>query len=210
VALLLAEEPHDGHALSRTELDELSGLCEVAAIAIRNAQRAGGQADALIRGFARATAPAVPAAEGLSRRSMGVPLESWRGEAREIVTRAAAVTWLPPRQRELLSLALGAGLPEANLDFLAGLERAATDDPTGRMSDLLEIERLALAPPDDTGIVPEVRRAALLLFVARRFALARIEGMEPADALLDASVQAGAALDPATAQALNGALREPV
>jgi DNA-binding response OmpR family regulator len=211
VALLLAEEPHDGHALDRTEVQQLMGLCEIAAIAIRNAQRASQQADALIRGMARAAVrgPAQPA-DGLSSRARGAADDAWRDEAREIVTRAAIATGLPPRWRELLALAVLPGLPEANLDLLADLERAAHEDPTGRMGDLLDIERLALGPAEDTEVRPELRRAALLLFVARRYARARIEGLEPAEALLDASVQAGAALDPATALALNGALREPV
>jgi hypothetical protein len=136
--------------------------------------------------------------------------EPWRNEAREIVTRTANATWLAPRQRELLALSLAIGPTEANLDALAELERHASQDPTGRLADLLEIERLAIRPAEAPDRPLAVRRTALLLFVARRYAAARMSGAEPAEALTVAGIDAGDALDPATAQALSGALSEYV
>jgi hypothetical protein len=124
--------------------------------------------------------------------------------------RAATATWLPPRQRELLTLLLGLGLPQANLDVLAEIERHTALDPTGRLADMLEIERLAIRPGETAGERPAVARAALLLFVARRYAMARVTGVERGEALTTAGLEAGDALDPATAQALNGALSEVV
>lgn len=99
-------------------------------------------------------------------------------------------------------------MPEADLETLAAIERHAARDPSGRLADLLEIERLAIRPEEGDEALPETQRAALLLFVARRYAAARAGGAEPGEALTAAGLEAGEALDPATAQALNGALRE--
>jgi two-component system phosphate regulon response regulator PhoB len=182
IGLLLAEAPHDGRALDRAESEEVMVLCELAAIAAGHARCVAGQAEDLARALAH--------------------------EAREIVRRAATAAHLAPRRRELLALALELGLPEQDLDALAAIERHAPGDPTGRLAELLELERLALGPLDAPDERPGARRAALLLFVARRYVRARDEGAEPGEALTAAGVEAGEALDPVTALALNGALRE--
>jgi len=209
--LLLAEEPHDGRLLTRTETEELMQLCAITAISLRGARRTLLHTEATVRGMVRA-----------ARAAAGIPLgglypggrepggETWQGEAREIVMRAARASWMPPRQRELLALALECGLPESDADVLAALETLAASDPTARITDLLDIERFAANLDESEEAAPESRRAALLLFVARRYVVARARGSEPAEALTDASLQAGATLDPTTAQALNGSLSEPV
>jgi hypothetical protein len=210
VGLLLAEEPHDGHALEPAAAEEIAVLCDLAALAATNALRSAAQSEALVRALGRAASPGGATQSSLYDRPRGAAREAWREEAREIVMRAATATWLPPRQRELLTLLLGLGLPQANLDVLAEIERHTALDPTGRLADMLEIERLAIRPGETAGERPAVARAALLLFVARRYAMARVTGVERGEALTTAGLEAGDALDPATAQALNGALSEVV
>ncbi len=205
VGLLLAEEPHDGRALERIEVDETIALCDVAASAVHSALRATAATRALVRALTHAaTARHDPQEEPL----LDPRDRTWREEAREIVTRAAAATWLPPRQRELLAWSLEAGLPGADLETLAAIERHVAEDPTGRLAEMLEIERLAIRPAAGGEAPLEVQRAALLLFVARRYAAQRKRGVEAGDALTAAGLEAAEALDPETAQALNGALRE--
>lgn len=207
VGLLLAEEPHDGRLLEPAEADEIGVLCGMAATALDHAARVTAQVEALARALGREAAAGRTLDEtALAPRPAEVA--SWREEAREIVTRAAHATWLPPRQRELLALALELGVREADLETLAALERHAPLDVTGRLADLLELERLALRPGDADAVPPEARRAALLLFTARRYGAGREGGADPGEALTAAGLEAGDALDPATAQALNGALRE--
>jgi DNA-binding response OmpR family regulator len=209
VGLLLAEEARDGRELERAAAEEVMVLCDLAAIATLHAAHAVALLEALAHALQRAAAARRwPAEESLAGGPPGVADVTRRDEAREIVTRAAATTWLPPRQREVLALALELGMPEADLETLAALERHARFDPTGRIADLLEIERMAIPPGEAHAAPPELRRAALLLFVARRYVAAREGGTEPGEALTAAGLEAGEALDPATAQALNGALRE--
>jgi len=208
VGLLLAEEPHDGRELERAEMDEIMVLCDLAAIAAANALRGAAQAEALARALACGRAERLLDEASLAGGPGGPAADVHREEAREIVTRAALATWLPPRQRELLALAFELGMPVANLETLAALERHAALDPTGRLADLLRIERLAIRPEEPAEALPETQRTALLLFVARRYAAARACGADPGEALTAAGLEAGDALDPATAQALNGALTE--
>jgi len=209
VGLLLAEEPHDGRLLRRDEMDEIAVLCELAATALDNARRGVTQVETLARALHRASDAGRARHEAsLAPAAGGAAVAAWEEEAREIVTRAATATWLPPRQRELLALALDLGPREPDLDTLAAIERHAQNDATGRLTDLLEIERLALRPGEAEEARTEVQRTALLLFTARRYVAAREGGSEGGEALTAAGLDAGDALDPATAQALNGALRE--
>lgn len=250
-ALLLAEEPHDGHALTRTEIDEAFGLCQIAAIALRNAQRVRAQTETLIRRVAlmdgrdiagvpaagvptRAVQTDQPWREAPSETLMritGSTTESWRdakdtagpapqavtgseegwcNDAREIVTRAAAATWLAARPRETLMLAMEIGLAEWSPVMEIGFRRLEPGDPTGRIRDLLELERLATRLEDASDESPGMRRAAVFLFVARCFVEARADGLGATAALSKAFDLAGAALEPATAQALHSALLEPL
>ena len=192
-ALLVADERADGGEPSVAELELLASLCEIAAVAMRNGARV--------------------------RQQLLATLERMRGrrededllldEALLLGARVAQVTLMAPRQRTLVdqSLRLGAAPPgSASHETLTALLES---DATGLIRDLLSIEdRAAHLVPVDDGWLPEESRPALLLAVTRAYLDARRAGEDSGDALDRACAAAGEALDPATAQAFRGALRE--
>jgi DNA-binding response OmpR family regulator len=195
--LLVMDERLDGRALTRTERDELMGFCEVAAISLSNACDSRRQTDRIMRALPR---PALQAH----------PTNAVRDETMTVMLRASRAAWLPPRYCELFELALTLGADADSREITAELEAITRDDPTGRVRDLLAIVRRSADLEGRHVVSPEQQRAALLLFIARHYTAARSAGAGPDAALVEASLAAGGALDPATAQALNGALREPL
>lgn len=203
--MLIMDERIDGRALTRTERDELMDFCEIAAISVTNARRSSRQTERLLRTVPGNAASHDHVAPGL-QPSM---IDAVREETSTIVLRAARAAWLPPRYCELLELALILDIDPERAAAEA-LVATAEDDPTGRTKDLLTIVRRSVDLEGRDIVSPEQQRAALLLFIARRYATARVAGADPPAALVESSVAAGGALDPSTAQALNGALREPL
>ena len=192
-ALLVADERLDGLEPTRAELEMLAVLCETAGVALHSARRLRAQVEIELE----LSWPAEPA---------DAP---WRAETARMVDRAARVTLLAPRLRTLL--AHGVRLGEADPGGIQGgrLARLAAHDSTGRVADLLRLIA-ASDQASDPDQAPEWSRAATLLAVGRAMARARAEGLAPVAALARGCERARAGVDPATAQALEAAVREAV
>jgi hypothetical protein len=193
-ALIVMDERLDASEHARADREVLAGLCEIGALALRNAQRFRAQAEELL-GMLAAWVPA--GADGVA------------AESAAIVTRAAHATLLAPSFCGLLrhGVALGAWVRTA--DGRRSLGRVRGLDPTGRI-ELLErlLERASGPEPSPDPWAPEEQRAALLLRVGLEAAAARAGGAAIDEAVARALEQAGPALDPATAHALLEAARE--
>jgi DNA-binding response OmpR family regulator len=203
--VLLADERADGAALAPADLEVLAGLCDIAAVALRNAQRVRAQADRLL--------------EVASARAEGAHSGDFAAEASALVDRAARATLLPPRMRELVAHGVRLGRwarGAAGAPVMASLE---AEDPTGRIAELRAMigRAFALIPPpgaapapgaapEESG--PDERRATLLLAVALDYVAERGRAPARGAALARVIERAGEALDPATRQALEAAARE--
>ncbi|MBI1798874.1 MAG: response regulator transcription factor [Candidatus Eisenbacteria bacterium] len=203
--LLLADERLDGMEPTRAELEMLEVLCEVSGAALRTARRFGERLDLELDRIAPVGEVAACAAE-----------------AAALVDRAARVTLLPPRMRSLVVRAVrfaASGVGDgAESDSRAGLERMASQDPSGRAADLLRLIEAKNASTsasnagarsdraDDPG--PEWARAAALLAVAHAVTELRAARVPAPEALRRAVAANVSRLDPATAQALESTARE--
>ncbi len=193
--LLLADERFDGMELGRTEIEVMTGLCEIAAVALHNGQRFRAQVDRQLEMMA----------DALGDR----PDPALCAEAAALVDRAARATLLPPRRRGLLAHGVAFGRRVLSPAGRAALARIEADDPTGRIAELVRLvehatgdgRALDACPPDE-------RRAGLLLAAALDVVAARQAGAGLEEALEAAEVRAGTALDPSTRQALRAAARE--
>jgi len=189
-ALLVGDERRDGADLSPGDVELLGGLCEVAAVALRNANRFRAQVDGVIA--------------LLAGRALRVADANARAQIAELVMRAARAALLPSRHRGLLrhALALGEwGRTQAGGQALA---RVAANDPSGRASELARL--LGHGAPEDAG--PEERRAGLLLAVAQRALATRGRRRRASEALAGAIEDGDPSMDAATAQALADAMAE--
>ncbi|MEO5617089.1 MAG: response regulator transcription factor [Candidatus Eisenbacteria bacterium] len=192
-ALLVADERADGGEPSVAELELLASLCEIAAVAMRNGAR--------VRQQLLLTLERVLGGGGGG--------DLLRDEALTLAAHAAQATLIPPRQRTLVEHALRLGATPPGSPAHETLSALLESDATGLIRDLLQIEdRAAHLQPVDESWLPEESRPALLLAVTRAYLHARRAGEERGAALDRARALAGEALDPGTAQAFSGALRE--
>jgi CheY-like chemotaxis protein len=195
-ALIVADERIDGGEQLRTDLEMLDGLCEIGAVAIRNAQRFRAQAERLIE---------IAAETGPDRRAATGPA----AEAASIVMRAARRTLLPPRLTDLLRQALALGPWGRSSEGRQALERVRSLDPSGRIAAVEDlIERAWAVSPGADLWTPEQHRTGVLLRAAADYVTARTRGRRPAEAMVQAIEQAGPALDAATRHALMDSAHE--
>lgn len=193
-ALILADERSDGGEPGPTEMELLTSLCEIASVALRNAARVRQQ-----------TVVTLERLVGGGNLHQPAAVE----DALRLTSRAAQATLLPPRQRTLLDLALRLGTIPVGSEIHTALSSMLETDPTGLVRDLLTLEeRAARLEPVDDEWLPEDWRAPLLLALTRDLLDERAAGASPAEALDRACAARSSALDPATEQALRGALRE--
>ena len=136
------------------------------------------------------------------------PTEALHAEATRLVDRAARTCLLPPRQRALLGHALGIGRWGWSAEGREALERIGARDATGAVGAFARLLEGARSLDFDPEGSPDERRASVLIGVALEYLAARDRGSEAPEALSSAMERAGDVLDPATAQALMGALRE--
>ena len=199
--LLVADERLDGGEIAAADLDLLRGLCDIAAVALENVHRHRDHVDGLLDLVAdQATASREPAGRG--------PTEALHAEATRLVDRAARTCLLPPRQRALLGHALGIGRWGWTAEGREALERIGARDATGAVGAFARLLEGARSLDFDPEGSPDERRASVLIGVALEYLAARDRGSEAPEALSSAMERAGDVLDPATAQALMGALRE--
>jgi DNA-binding response OmpR family regulator len=199
--LLLADERVDGGEIAAADLDLLRGLCDIAAVALENVHRHRDHGDGLLELVAEQAGAGRLAAGGRAADVL-------HAEATLLVERAGRACLLPPRQRALLGYALAIGRWGWSAEGRDALERMGARDATGRVREfarLLEGARELEFDPDGS---PDERRASVLIGVALEYLAARAVGGGMPEALSAAMERAGEALDPATAQALMGALRE--
>lgn len=199
-ALLVADERPDGSEPAPAEIELLAALCEMAAVALRNGARVRQQ---LLATLERALAPEGPEAGSGGERAERLD------EVLDLAARAGQATLLPPRQRTLIEQALRLGPLTPGSRRHETLVALLDADATGLVRDLLRIEERShhLAPVDDAWL-PEEGRSPLLLAVMRGYLEERLAGREPEVALESALESRNAALDPTTAGALRGAVRE--
>lgn len=190
--LILTDERRDGRDLAPEEIERLRGLCEIAAVAMRNALCARAQTDVALAALAARIAGDGQAA---------------RAEALDLVQRAARATLLPPRQAALLAHGVRLGSSGVSAQTDAELDALAAAGDSSYPGDLRRLLRRAhRLEACDAECPPEESRAATLLAVALAIAGARASG-----ATLDAAL--AGALDAerpdfATRQALFSAARE--
>jgi DNA-binding response OmpR family regulator len=199
--LLLTGERADGREPSAADLDLLRGLCDIAAVALLNVHRHRDHLEGMLGLLSER-------ARGIRHPEGGCQTEALHAEAARIAERAARACLLPPRQRGLLPHALTIGRWGWSAEGRDALERVGARDGTGRVGELarlLEGARVLDFDPDGS---PDERRASVLIAVTLEYLAARSLGNGPPESLSAAMERAGDALDPATAQALMGALRE--
>jgi DNA-binding response OmpR family regulator len=190
-AMLVTDERLDGFEPPRAELEMLSVLCAAAGVALHAARRLRAQNELDLE-------LAWPAEE---------PESGMRAEAAAVVEHAARATLLEPRLCALVVHGVRLGDGARHGASRGRLERLAARDPSGRIGELLRLIEAAAGAPDAAAL-PEWSRAATLLLCGDELARARLEGLDRDAALIRARARAAAALDPATAQALEAAMRE--
>ncbi len=204
-AVLIADERVDGAELPAVEVEALTGLCEIGAVALANAQRVRVQTE--------------HALQRLAARESDVPAMERRAAAALLIDRAARAAMLPPRERELMLHGIALGAPASGTECALALEALEAADPTRRVADLRRLIARARAIADSVASAanggsfpdesdPDERRAALLLAAGLGYAAARAEGLPPGEALDRAARDLGSALDPATRRALDQAGRD--
>lgn len=194
-ALIVTDERRDGQPFAPGDLEALAGLCELGAIALHNSRRFKEQMDAALDLLAE-------------RASTGEAHREAIAEANAIAIPIAANGLLPPRERSLFLSGVALGPWGWSTDGLAALRRLEAQDPTHRMSELLMlIEHGAeIEAPHD--LPPERERAARLLGILTRFAVARVSGRSADESFRNSLAWAGAALDPEAREALEVAFEE--
>jgi len=199
--LLLADERVDGNEIAAMDLDLLRGLCDIAAVALENVHRHRDHGDGLLGMVAEQA--------GASRHGAGGRgTEALNGEAARLIERAARACLLPPHQRALFGYALAIGRWGWSAEGRDVLERIGARDATGRLGEFARLLDGARALDFDPDGSPDKRRASVLIGVALEYLAARVLGNGMPEALSAAMERVGEALDPATAQALVGAMRE--
>ncbi len=191
-ALLVADERPDGLAWSAADRDAIAVLCDLAAIAYRNARR-----------FREAQDDALALAAGRAAITPRARLAA--GEADRIVQAAARALVLPAREAALARHASAFGPWAWGEEGAIELERLERRDPTRRVAELRALvacgESLEPAGLDSTAS----RHAALLTGVCARYQVGRAGGRSVEESWRTALSQCGPVLDPALAGALTAA-----
>ncbi len=211
-ALLVADERADGGEPAPAEIELLAALCEMGAVALRNGARVRQQLLVTLEKLlgpggedAGRAGETAPSDAGVAAPEGETPLE----EALALASRAAQATLVAPRHRTLLDQALRLGAMPPGSRGHATLLALLESDATGLVRDLLRIEERAARPePVDDAWLPEEGRPPLLLAAGRGYLEARRSGAPPEEALEESLRVLGDALDPGTAEALRGALRQ--
>jgi DNA-binding response OmpR family regulator len=189
--VLVCDDRCDGLPVTPADLDALAAFAELAASAFLNARRFREQQDQTL--------------QLLAERAMARPLAAKAAaESSRMVEEAAARLALPPREAALLAHAVRFSAWGWSEEGRAALARMEPLDPTKRITALREL--IAEGESLDTeGESAEHRRAAVLLGVGVRHAIARIAGRSLLEGWSTAVAWAGAALDGPTRQALEDA-----
>jgi DNA-binding response OmpR family regulator len=191
--VLAVDERDDGRDFPREDLEMLGALCDLAAAAFANAQRVRLVVDARF--------------DLALQQGAGAEAEMAH-ETAMLAERVARVTLLDPRLRSLLRRAAALGAWGTDAAGQAYLEAAERDDPTGRVGELRRLLAWSVAPQPAENAGVEECRAAAILAVTRRYRVARAHGRSGEQAIEFALIEAGAALDPLTVEALREAVRE--
>jgi hypothetical protein len=190
-ALLVMDERLDGMDPSRSDLELLVGLSEIAAVAFENSQRFRAHLHGLL-------------AMAIERAHAGNGSGPFLSEAAVLVTRAARMSQLSPRLRDLIRHGASLGRWGSSCEGGQTLEWLRALDPSGRVAELMKMLEWSAEPDHHAGeIAPEVQRACLLLRIAHDYAEARARGAGMEEALAIAVERSAEALDAATRQALN-------
>lgn len=190
--VLLCTDRLDGVPFTPVDFDALTAFAELAASGFLNARRFRSQQDQTLRLLAERASARTTTAAAIA-------------ESARLIDLAAERLSLPGRDRSLLQHAVRLsawGWGEDGRGALASLQPL---DPTGRIGSLAELiaegESFELE-----GATVERRRAAVLLGVGVRHAIARIAGRSRLEAWTTAVAWAGAALDGPTREALGDAV----
>ena len=202
--LLVLDERVDGQDLTRHDSEVLTAFCDIAALALHNAQRCRAQANGLLEMLASLA--------GTER--VGLEVDAL-AEAAELVRRAAAPA-LPLRERELLLRAIALGEWVVTAHGRQALDAAASQDPSGRLAELLRMTQQAadMTGPaargrfEDHGDSVDEQLAAMLLAFALAYARERMQGSDAEQALARSVEHAGSGLDEMTQRSLERELRE--
>ncbi len=187
--VLLCDDRGDGAPLSPADLDALTAFAELAASAFLNARRFRSQQDQTLHLLADRARSRPLAAKAIA-------------ESAGLIERAAERLALPAREASLLHHALRLGAWGWSAEGRAALESLRPLDPTGRIAALATMvaEGESL---DMEGASSESSRAAVLLGVGVRHAIARIAGRSLQEGWSTAMAWAGTALDGPTREALD-------
>lgn len=193
--VLLCTDRGDGVPFTPADLDALTAFAELAASGFLNARRFRSQQDQTLGLLAERASARATTAKAIA-------------ESARLIDLAAERLELPARDRSLLWHAVRLSAWGWSDDGRKALALLQPLDPTGRIGSLAvliaEGESLELE-----GATAERRRAALLLGVGVRHAIARIAGRSLQEGWNTAVAWAGAALDGPTREALAGAISSP-
>jgi len=189
--VIVCDDRRDGLPVLPADLDALTAFAELAASAFLNARRFRSQQDQTLRLLAERAASRKVAALAIS-------------ESGRLIGDAAERLALPAREATLLHHAVRLSAWGWSEDGRIALSRLAPLDPTGRMKSLMALVAEGESLESEASSV-ERRRAAVLLGVGVRLAIARIAGRSVQEGWSTAVAWAGAALDGPTRQALDDA-----
>ena len=187
--LATAERP-DGRDLTRHDLDVLAVLAEAGALALQHAAQARAQAECLLETLAPMSHHALPSAQ----RVAVAEAAAWCETAAEAV--------LAQRPRSVLSRAVTLVPWALSAEGRHALEHAAERDPSGWCRRVQRLISTLEADASPVGEAVASQRAAALLRIALGYIEARLSGIDPAAAALQARAGAEDLLDSATRQAL--------
>lgn len=189
--VIVCNDRRDGTAVTPADLDALTAFAELAASAFLNARRFRSQQDQMLRVLAERAAARKPVARAIQ-------------ESLQILERAMTKLALPARESSLLVHAARFSAWGWSEEGRAALARLQPLDPTGRVAALIRLisEGESL---ETNGISAEHRRAAIMLGVGVRFAIARTSGRSAQESWATAMEWAGGTLDTPTREALGEA-----
>ncbi|MEO5987608.1 MAG: response regulator [Candidatus Eisenbacteria bacterium] len=193
--VLLCTDRRDGVPITSADLDALTAFAELAASGFLNARRFRAQQDQTLRLLAERAAPRAITAAAID-------------ESARLIDLAAERLALPAREVSLLQHAMRLSAWGWSEDGRKALASMRPLDPTGRIGSLAALiaegESLEME-----GATVERRRAAVLLGVGVRHAIARIAGRSRQEGWSTALAWAGVALDGPTRDALGDPLNLP-
>ncbi len=190
-AVIVCDDRRDGLPLLPADLDALTAFAELAASAFQNARRFRSQQDQTLRLLAERAGSRTGAASAIA-------------ESAKLVEDASERLMLPVREVGLLRHAVRLSAWSWSDDGRAALSRLVPLDPTGRVASLMALIAEGESLESEAPSV-ERRRAAVLLGVGVRHAIARSAGRSVHEGWNTAVGWAGTALDGPTRQALDDA-----